>query len=643
MRYVMHAISRPLWTSRLRLMPLVLLSVTLFVQAWIGAASIMAQAPFLRVEPPHWWVRMKHNQLQLMLYGRDFKALTPIVRHPGVSLSHVDRVSNQNYLFLTLRISQQASPGRVRIQLQDDDSQTVESIDYPLLERSPGAADRHGFDSSDVIYLITPDRFSNGDTSNDTVLGMKEKHARHSPGGRHGGDIAGIVSQIDYLHQLGVTALWLNPVLENDMKRASYHGYSITDFYRIDRRLGTNQQYQQLGREARRKGIKLIMDMIANHCGAEHWWMSDLPSADWINGTGRETASMTNHRRTTLQDPHASAADRNLFQNGWFVSTMPDLNQRHPLLATYLMQNSVWWIEYADLSGIRMDTVSYADPEYTSKWSEYVLREYPRFTIVGEEWSTVPTTVAYWQANKENADGFQTRLTSLMDFPGQVALRRALTEPDTWNSGWLTLYETLAQDAVYPDPQSLVVFADNHDMSRLMTQVEDNLGRFRLGLTYVLTTRGIPQLFYGTEIGMSHTGTDQHTIIRSDFPGGWPDDEANAFTGVGLTDRQAEIQAFVRRLLKWRKKSSVIHNGRLTHFAPQHQDGIYVYFRWNESDVVMVIMNKNEKQVDLRLARFRERLESRRVARDVVSGETYDLAKPSIPVPPNSALILEVR
>jgi len=580
---------------------------------------------------------MKQPGLQLLVYGKDIRHLQPEIDYPGLQISRVITVSNPNYLFIDLRISPQAQAGTLRIHFKDKD-QLVATHDYELWAREPGSAGRQGFSPADVMYLITPDRFANGDTTNDQVAGMKEGPDRSFKGGRHGGDIAGIRQHLDYIAGLGFTAVWLNPVLENDMPRYSYHGYSTTDYYRVDPRFGTNESYRQLSREARAKGIKLIMDMIVNHCGLEHWWMKDLPTPDWINQWPTYTG--TNHRRTVHQDPHASRYDHRRMVDGWFVPSMPDLNQRNELMATYLTQNTLWWIEYAGLAGIRMDTYPYPDADYMAEWTRRVMEEYPNFNIVGEEWALDPAIVSYWQKGKQNSNGYTSELKSLMDFPLQHYLVEALTSEESWNKGWRQLYECLAKDFLYADHMNLVVFPDNHDMSRMYAQLNRDDELYRLAMTFFLTVRGIPQVYYGTEILMANPGGGDHGLIRADFPGGWPGDEVNAFTGHGLRAEQLEAREFVSKLLNWRKQKRVIHHGKLMHFAPE--DGVYVYFRYDDTETLMVILNKNEAPYALALDRFAEMLGSASQGRDLFSGKTYLLNQP-LDLPPRSPLVLELE
>ena len=380
------------------------------------------------------------------------------------------------------------------------------------------------------------------------------------------------------------------------------------------------------------------MDMVFNHCGSEHWWMEDLPSADWINDY--PDFFITNHIHSVNMDPHASRADRRKFSDGWFVPTMPDLNQRNPFLANYLIQNSIWWIEYAGLQGIRMDTYPYPDKDFMARWNRRIQEEYPRFMIVGEEWNTHPSIVSYWQKGQINRDGYKPGLPSLMDFPLQEGLVRALTGQESWNSGWIDLYEVLARDFVYPAPGNLVIFGDNHDMNRFFRQIHRDTALFRLGMAFLLTTRGIPQIFYGTEILMSNVKDNDHGTIRSDFPGGWPGDTVNAFTGENLETGTKKIQDEMKMLLKWRKKEPVVQTGRLIHFVPKN--GVYVYFRVLKGKAVMVLLNKNAHSVPVDPARFAEITKNYSSGRNIYNGQTVPVGKP-FEIPALTPMILELK
>lgn len=599
--------------------------------------SAFSQPSISRVEPSNWWTGMKLNKIEIMVYGPEIANLDPSIDYPGLALEKIIKVENPNYVFLEVLIDESAKPGKVQINFEDQGKLRL-SHNWELWEREKAAEDYLGFDNTDVMYLITPDRFANGDPGNDMVAGMLEKPDRAFKGGRHGGDIAGLENSLDYLADMGFTAVWLNPVLENNMEKYSYHGYSTTDYYKIDPRFGTNESYRAFSKKAEEKGIKLIMDIIVNHCGSLHWWMDDLPTKDWLNTW--DTMTYTNHLKSSIQDPYVAAVDKKQFVDGWFVSTMPDLNQRNRLMANYLTQMCIWWIEYANLAGIRMDTYPYPDMDYMAEWTEKIMEEYPNFNIVGEEWNEDPAIVAYWQRGKENPNGYSSELKSLMDFPLQMALRDALKEPETWGKGLTKLYTTLAKDFLYAAPNDLVVFPDNHDMARFYAQMGEDVNLLKMGLAYVLTTRGVPQLYYGTEVLMAGPPMRDDGLIRSDFPGGWEGDAVNGFTGEGLSEAQKDMQNWLKRLLNWRKTKGAIHSGKLMHFSPQ--DGVYVYFRYDENSKIMVILNKNEEDYNLELDRFEEILDTKRLGQEVMTGQTIQLVG-SIPLNPKSPMIIELR
>lgn len=615
---------------------LIILSFVLSLSVSVNAQKIQ------RVEPAFWWAGMVNPELQLLVQGKDIAGLqVAIGKAPGVNLVNVMRLKNPNYLVINLRLANDAKPQKFAINFNKD-NKSVYTYNYELKKREAGSAARKGFDPSDVLYLITPDRFANGNPNNDNVKGLKEKINRKNKGGRHGGDIKGIADNLKYIKDMGFTAIWVNPVLENDMKDYSYHGYSTTDFYKVDQRFGSNEEYRQLCQKAKAMGIKVIMDMIVNHCGSEHWWMKDLPTDDWVNnqkGFLNKKYKGTSHRKTVIQDPYVAKVDLEEFTDGWFVPTMPDMNQRNAIMSKYLIQNSIWWVEYANLSGIRMDTYSYSDRQFMSDWTCQIMAEYPQFNIVGEEWFYNPAVVSYWQKGKKNRDGYTACLPSLMDFPLRESVTKALNEKEAFFAGWIKAYESLANDFLYADPYNLVIFPDNHDMSRFYTQVNENFDLFKLGIAYYATMRGVPQLYYGTEILMKNPGTEDHGIIRSDFPGGWKGDKVNAFTGKGLTAQQKEAQQYCKKLLNWRKSNTTIHKGKLKHFAPKQ--GAYVYFRYYKGKKVMVVLSKNDKKIALDLSRFDEMLKGSNSGKDIISGKQISL-KDKLTVPAKSPMIIEV-
>ena len=588
-----------------------------------------------RIEPPFWWTGFEHRERQLMIHGNNVSQLTPTVNHVGISVNRVVRVESPNYLFVYLDIAPQTKAGTVDIVFEDG-GYTV-THEYELRARS---ADRgKGFTSKDAILLITPDRFANGDPGNDEFAFLEDKLNRDDPYGRHGGDLQGIADNLDYIVDMGFTSVWLNPILENNEPVASYHGYSTSDYYLVDPRIGSNEQYRQLVADMKARGVGMIMDQIVNHIGAGHWWMDDLPTKDWLNFA--DELILTPHRRTTNMDPYAAEIDKQRHDGGWFTHRMPDLNQRNPLLADYLIQNSIWWVEYVDLQGIRQDTWNYPDKHFMSEWARRIMQEYPNFNIVGEEWSLLPAVVAYWQRGKTNHDGYVSHLPSVFDFPTQATFNRALmSDTESWDSVWVSLYELTGMDFLYPDPMNLVIFPDNHDMDRIFTQLDEQYDLYVMAMAYYATMRGIPLFYYADEILASHKGTSSHGALRSDFPGGWRGDAVNAFTGEGLTGQQRMAQALVRKLLNWRKNNATIHYGKFMHYAPEKN--VYVYFRYDDDNAVMVVLNRDETATTMQTARFHERIGDARYGDDVISGQRFDIRE-TLTIAPRSALILELN
>ena len=586
------------------------------------------------LEPPFWWTGMEDGRLQILVHGKNISELIPEISYPGLTVSEVNKIENPNYLFINLTISRNINPGELEIVFKRK-RKTIINYKYKILDRKPGSADRKGFSAEDVIYLITPDRFANGNPDNDSSPNLKESVDRKNKDGRHGGDLQGVIDHLDYIDNMGFTQIWLNPLLENDHTRFSYHGYSTTDYYKIDTRFGSNELYKKLSKEAKKRNIGIIKDVIPNHIGSEHWWMKDLPSSDWINNKG--IFKRTSHVHEAVYDPYITKSEIREMTDGWFVRTMPDLNQRNSYLATYLIQNSIWWIEYADLSGFRVDTYPYMDKEFLSVWSGRILAEYPNFNFVGEEWNMNSSMIAYWQAGSYTNDDYRSSIPSMMDFPLQSALVRSLKNKDSWDSGIGDVYRVIANDFVYGNPYNLVVFAGNHDMQRIYSQLDHNFDLYEMAMSFLLTTRGIPQIYYGTEIIMESTG--DHGELRRDFPGGWKGDTVNAFSGKGLSKKQAESQNFLKTLLNWRKQSLAITKGNLIHYPPT--GGVYVYFRLYENDLVMVLVNNNLKPTKVNLERFYEVLGKSKIGKSVIGNVEYDL-KQDIKIDKKSVLVLEV-
>ena len=615
----------------MRILFLALLACLLTSLTSVGSAQEIE-----RVEPPFWWTGFEHGELQLMLYGNNISLLTPTTEYPGVSISRVVRVESANYLFVYLDIAPDAEPGLVDIVFSEGDY-TIQRA-FELRPRN-AVGYVSGLNSGDAIYMILPDRFANGDPNNDEFDFLDDRLDRAAPYGRHGGDLKGIADHLDYIADMGFTSVWLSPVLESNVPVDSYHGYSTTDHYTVDPRLGSNEQLATLATTMRAVGIGLVMDQVLNHIGSGHWWTDDLPTRDWLNF--QDDPVTTSHRRTTITDPHASRFDRQRQTDGWILESMPDLNPRNPLLADFLVQHSIWWVEYLGLRGIRVASLSYLDKSFVSSWTRRITREYPAISIVGEEWSELPAVLSYWQEGKQNHDGFSAGVTNLFDYPVQAVFSRTLrSEPTSYSSVWTLLYELIGMDFLYPDPMKLVVFPGNHETDRIYTQLEENFDLYTMAMAFYATLRGIPQFYYGDEVLMSHPGMSSHGELRGDFPGGWEDDEINAFTGEGLTDEQRAAQQLVKQLLTWRKANATVRGGGFMHFAPVRN--VYVYFRYDEEDTIMVLLNRDDEAVSLETSRFAERIGDATHGTDVVSGKRFSVEQ-SIVVEPRSALVLELE
>jgi glycosidase len=606
------------------------------------SSGLLSQVSFERVDPPFWWAGMEDSSLQLMFYGNRIAESNVIADYPGVILKKTIRLENPNYLIIDLEITKEARPGNIPL-IFEYQREILFSVDYQLKGRNDGSSERWGFGKEDVIYLIMPDRFSNGDPGNDTVGSMLEAADRSNPNGRHGGDIKGIRSMLGHVDSLGVTAIWLNPLLENNMPEYSYHGYAITDFYRVDPRFGDNYDYKWLVEDCHKRDLKVIMDMVFNHCGSNHMWLHDMPMESWIHQFPEFTRS--NYRAETSMDPYASEFDRSKMQTGWFDKTMPDLNQHNEILGNYLIQNSIWWIEFAGLDGIRMDTYPYSYKDFMARWIRRVLKEYPNFSVVGETWQQKETHTAYWQADSPVSGSYLSSLPSVTDFPFYYALKDAFMEQEGWTTGLARIYYVLAQDFIYSDPFNNLIFADNHDLTRFFTSLGEDFKKFQMAMAVLITTRGIPMIYYGTEYLMTGEESKGHGFIREDYPvGSWQSAVGGQQSAVGgqrsaVSSQQEEALQYLKTLLNWRKGSEVIHHGKLMQFIPE--GGIYVFFRYDEDDAVMVVVNKNKEGKQLELSRFREIIKDYRGGKDVVSGKVFILDE-GIMVPAETALVLEM-
>lgn len=605
----------------------------------LGVAVPQTEAAEIsRIEPPCWWVGMKNHELQILVYGQGIGNARASLSYPGVRIKEAVKTENPNYLFLYLEIGPEAKPGTMELAFDVDGETMVR--DYELLARNdkPGAL---GFTSADVLYLITPDRFANGDSSNDNAEGARVDRSRS--GGRHGGDIKGVTDHLDYISDLGVTAIWLNPVQKNAAN--SYHGYAITDFYAVDPRFGTMDEYVEMIDKAHSMGLKVVMDMIFNHCGSTHWWMNDLPTSDWLNVNNEFV--QTNHQKWTAVDPHAAPSERKGFTDGWFNRGMPDLNQRNPLLATYLIQSSIWWIEYARIDGIRQDTHPYMDLQFGADWCDAVLEEYPDFNIVGETWYPVGSGFPAWWQRGSKVNPVDTGLKTVMDFNLAFIVPDAFedaNEPaDGAAKGLFNIYVSLANDFLYTDTDNILVFLDNHDLSRFADKEDVGLDKYRQGVAFILTTRGIPQIYYGTELLFTGTKNEGDGTIRRDMPGGWKDDDRSVFTAEGRTEVENEAWDYMSRILNWRKTSEAVKHGSLIQYAPLHEYGdCYVYARIKDGETVLVVLNGSDKDADLDMSRYSDVTGGYSKGTDVVSGETFILAD-NLHVPARGTYILELQ
>ena len=615
--------------------------------------TMSAKIDVTRIDPADWFVGMKNPQLQLMVYGKGIANAEVTTDYPGVTIEKTVALDSPNYLFVYLNLSG-AQPGEMTLTFKD--GKQTKKVKYQLKQREMKGEERQGFTNADVLYLLMPDRFAQSAKHNPQLKGMRTyKEDRNAPSLRHGGDLEGLREHLDYFTDLGVTALWFTPILENDSPDdpggwSTYHGYACTDYYRVDPRFGTNAEYRQLIDACHQKGLKVVMDMIFNHCGFEHPWVADMPSKDWFNlpewleqsnGTSDTRGTdflQTSYKLTPVLDPYASEVDLRETTEAWFVSTMPDLNQNNPHLMRYLIQNSIWWIETAGIDGIRMDTYPYAFRKPMAQWMKELDREYPNFNTVGETWVTEPGYTAAWQKDSKLSDE-NSYLKTVMDFSFQEKLDSATHEiTDNWWRGFNRLYNSFCYDYLYPNPSSVMAFLDNHDTDRFLRDGQDELA-LKQGLGLLMTVNRIPQLYYGTEIMMNGTKRVSDGYVRKDFPGGFPGDDHNAFTAEGRTPNEQMMFSWLSRLLHWRQGNDLITKGKMTQFIPWH--GVYVVARTYNGRASMTIINGTRKHNEADVQRYKEIIGTRTTARDVITGETIDLTK-NIPLTPRQTLIVEM-
>jgi glycosidase len=578
---------------------------------------------------------MNQQEFQVVLYGVDLQSAVISIQSEGVTISRKELTDNPNYVFLYLKVAKETIPGKFNIILKK--GKKTQTVVYELKKRREGSSERKSFTEADAIYLLMPDRFANGNPANDSIKEYHQGVHRNIPGARHGGDIEGIISRIPYLADLGITTLWTTPLFDDNDTQYSYHQYACSDYYKIDPRLGKNEDYLRLSEACHLNGLKLIIDVVPNHCGSSHWWMKDLPAKDWINTWPTYTSS--NYRITAWTDPHASTADLYSLTNGWFAPDMPDLNLQNPLLFDYLRQVYVFWIETANIDGMRVDTYPYNDIHTAARFIQSIRNEYPNMNVVGECWVKTPAEIAYYQSGTKNKDGFDSQLSSVMDFCLKDVFSSAFNETEGWDTGMSRFYSLYAQDFVYANPMMIMNFLDNHDIDRYSIAVKRNVRKFKMGLAMLLTARGFPQIYYGTEIMMDGIPGD-YQGHRFDFPGGWPEDKRNAFTSKGRTIPENEVFDYLKTLLVYRKNNAVLQSGLMKQFIPEN--GIYVNFRYNHTKTIMIIANNNEQEKQLDVKRFKEMLYGKTEGKEITTLKTYSIQN-TITVPAKTVLILEIK
>lgn len=601
-------------------------------------SSQAQKADITRINPTNWFVGMKNPNVQLLIYGKNLKANNVILKpYVGVKLKKVHTAENPNYLFLDLEISKNTKPGNLKFICNET------TFDYQLKAKS---ANPRGLSQADFIYLLMPDRFANGDASNDKFADMADpNHDRKNPFLRHGGDLKGVTEHLDYLEELGVTAIWMTPVIENNQfltdeggaKRSAYHGYGFTDHYNVDKRLGGNEAYIRLSNEAHKKGIKIVQDAVYNHVGINHWFLKDMPSKDWLNQWDKYTN--TTYKDQPLFDIHASAKDTKEVRNGWFTSFLPDLNQNNPFVANFLIQHALWSVETFDLDAWRIDTYIYNDLYFMNKCNQALLNEYPKIHIFGE--SAVSTVISQAYFTKNNlAIPFKSNLPGALDFVVEEAIFEALNHDFGWNDGVSRLYTVLAQDLAYADANKNVNFLENHDHHRFFSVIGEDFNKYKMGITWLMTLRGIPHFYYGTEILMKNFKDPSDAEVRRDFPGGWKEDAVNKFDKSGRTEQENLAFDFVKKLANYRKNSDAISNGKFMQFVPQ--DGVYVYFRYTDKQSVMVVSNTNKIDKILDTSRFEEMLKGSKSATNILSdSKINDIS--TLNIPAKGVMILEIN
>ena len=602
---------------------------------WLSLNAYTQNTFIERIEPPFWWTGMKNHELQLLIKIKNAHNYQVKIKKAGISLKKIIYADNPNYIILKLNISTSAQPGNYPIGFVSKSDSLL--LNYELKTKTIDSTAVRGINSSDLIYLLIPDRFSNGDTSNDVIKNMNDSvFSRQTLMSRHGGDIKGIMNHLDYFKTLGITALWTTPVFEDNQPMASYHGYAITNHYKIDPRLGTNELYKELVTQCHQNNIKVIMDVVYNHIGDEHWLYKDIPFKNWFHL--HKTYIKTNFRDVVWMDPYVSDTDKTIYTEGWFDKFMPDLNQSDSLLATYLIQNTLWWITYAGIDGLRMDTYPYPDQNFMSTLIQAIKAEYPQIGIFGETWVSGLANQAYYTKESGLNNPYHPQLPGVTDFQLYYAIQNALTRNFGWTDGVAALYYCLANDFLYKDPYKNVIFLDNHDQNRFYSVINEDIHKYKMGIGFLLTTRGIPCLYYGTEILMKNFGPPDEKL-REDFPGGWNHDPTNKFIKNNLSANEKEAFEFFSKLALYRKNNTALQSGKLKQFIPEN--GIYVYFRYNTEKTIMIILNQNKDNAILNTARYNEMLHNYSSAINIISGEKINNLK-EINLEPLSITILEM-
>ncbi len=598
---------------------------------------VMVYAQEVSVYPTNWWVGMKNPNLQLMLHGAGVANANVSIVYPGVKVNKINKVESSNYLFVDLTISPQAKPGKVKISIKGSANPVIH---FELKQRRAGRGTQfaQGVTSSDLIYLLMPDRFSNGDLSNDRIAGMKDQTLnRDSIYHRHGGDLQGVINHLDYLQELGVTTIWMTPVIENDMPDRTEHGYAFTNHYKIEPRFGGASAYKNLSDALHKRGMKLIQDAVYNHVGLHHFTVQDPPMKNWLNQW--PTYTQTTYKDQALMDLYGSQRDKTLMSDGWFTRMMPDMNQKNPYVSNYMIQHAIWCIEEFGVDGWRIDTYIYNDLAFMNRCNKALMDEYPKISLFGETWVHGVTNQAFFTENKFDIP-FKSNLTGLTDFQTNLyGISPALIQNFGWTEGVNKLYQTLAKDFVYTDPMKHVIFLDNHDMTRFISQMEDDEEKLKTGIAWLLTCRGIPQLYYGTEILMKGR-TNPDGWVRLDFQGGWEGDRQNKFTKAGRTDKENEMHDWTTKLANFRKNSSAIKTGKMMQYAPE--DGLYVYFRYNYKQTVMCIMNTSDKGKEVDFSKFAERTKGFSSAKSI-SGNSIYLTRDKLTIPAKRMWVMELQ